>query len=83
VALSPFAADLTITISYVNQAAGNVTQAQSAWSAPIAALDTKAITLNGADTGVRSVRTTAWAVTTTATEGIIAVHSIMPRTPAL
>jgi hypothetical protein len=81
-ALTPMTADVTITISYVDESANNRTQAQSAWSGPIAALDTKAITLYGSDTGVRSVRATAWAVTTSNTEGVIAVHSIQPRTPA-
>lgn len=82
-ALTPVAANATITISYTNQAGANVTQAQSAWNTPIAVGDTKALTLNGADTGVRSIRTTAWAVTSTATEGVIAVEGVALRTPAI
>lgn len=81
-ALTPIANNLTVTISYTNQDGDDVTQAQSSWTAP-AALGTKAVTLNGADTGVRACLTTSWAVTTTSTEGVFVVESVVPRTPAI
>jgi hypothetical protein len=82
VALTPIGSNLTVTISYVSEDGTNQTQAQSSWTAP-AALGTKAISLNGSDTGVRSVRTTGWAVTTAATEGVFAIEAPSLRTPAL
>lgn len=82
-ALTPFANDLTFTVAYTDQA-GNTgnTQAQSAWTAP-AALATVAVTLAGVDTGVRTIATTGWAVTTNATEGIVEVYVAESRTPAI
>lgn len=81
-ALNLFGANLTLTLSYVNQAGANQTQAQSAWTAP-AALATQATTLNGADTGVRSIRTAGWAATTTNTDGVIAIEVAELRSLAL
>lgn len=75
-------ASLTPTISYTNQDGNNVTQAQGSWT-PGAALATQAVTLNGADTGVRAILTSSWAVTTTLTEGCFAVEVTESRVPAL
>lgn len=82
-ALSLFGADATFTIAYTDQGGttGN-TQAQSAWTAP-AAYGTQTATLAGGDTGVRTIETTGWAVTTTETDAIVAVEAAESRTPAL
>lgn len=81
-ALTPIDQDLTVTVSYVNEDGEDTTNAQTAWTAP-AALGTKSVSLAGSDTGVRSIRTTGWAVTTNATEGVFEVRVVESRTPAL
>jgi hypothetical protein len=82
-ALSVFGADATFTIAYTDQA-GNTgnTQAQSAWTAP-AAYGTQTCTLAGGDTGVRTIATSGWAVTTTETDAVVAVEVVESRVPAL
>lgn len=80
-ALTPGLGTPTITASYVNQDGTNQTQAQSALTSP-AALDAISIALNGADTGGRSVRTSGWVVSGGA-QGVLAVESVLARTPAL
>lgn len=81
-ALTPFGANLTPTIPYVDQDGNDASQAQGAWTAP-AMGDTVAVNLAGGDTGVRSARASGGAVTTTATEGVFEIYVPAVRTPAL
>lgn len=81
-ALTPISQNLTVTLSYVDQTGTDATKAQTAWTAP-AALGTKSCTLNTGDTGVRSIRSTGFAVSTNATEGVFEVYVAESRTPAL
>ena len=71
-ALTPIASTLTWTLPYVDQAAANKTNAQSAWSS-IDPLDTLAVALSGSD-GLRSVRTSGGSSVNTATDGVFAVE---------
>lgn len=80
-ALTPGLGTPTLTISYLNQAGSAQTQAQSALSSP-AALATVNLTLNGADTGLRSVSTTGWVVSGGA-QGVLSVEHVEDRVPAL
>jgi hypothetical protein len=80
-ALTAPGANLTPTVSYVDQDGNNATQAQSAWTSP-AALATVAVALAGGDTGLQSVRDTGWAVTATGL-GVFALEINRLRTPAL
>lgn len=81
-ALTPFSNNITLTISYTNQAGSDLTQAQSAFTAP-AAYDVQSQTLNGADTGVRTIKTTGWAVTTLEADAVLSVEVVESRVPAL
>ena len=80
-ALTPIANDLTVTLGYVDQSGNNDSVAQSSWTAP-AALTTATIALNSGD-GLKSVRTTATTVSTSATAGVFVVECIPIRTPAI
>lgn len=80
-ALNALGANAQVTISYKNQAGADQTQLQTDWVSPAAGA-TKAMTLNGADTGVRQVNVTGWAVTSNG-RGVIAVESVLGRTPAI
>jgi hypothetical protein len=80
-ALTALGGNLAATMSFVNQADADATQAQSLWSSP-AALDTLA-GLIGSATGVKSIKTTGWAATTAITEGVFEVGIAPFRTPAI
>lgn len=80
-ALTPGLGTPTITISYVDQDGNNATQAQSALESP-AALDTVALAIDGGDTGVRSIRTTGFTVSSGA-QGVFEIYAAESRTPAL
>lgn len=81
-ALTPIGADVTLTLTYVDQDGDDASAAQSAWSS-IDALDTKTLALTGAD-GLRSVKDTSTLVSA-ATEGVFEIYVDLPagRTPAL
>lgn len=75
-------ADVTLTLSYTNQSAANVTQAQSATTSPAALSTPGAATLNGSDTGVQAILSTGWVVSTTAVTGVFFVEVIEVRSLA-
>jgi len=72
-AITAFTNDVTFTLGYKDQAGAASTQSQGAWSQPIAAGDTKIITL-GSDTGLSEVTAATCAVTTAATRGMFAIE---------
>lgn len=83
-ALTPIAADLTVTLGYVKgDGTTAATNAQSAWTAP-AALATKTVALGGGNADTLSAASAGTAaVVTAATDGCFAVESTLLRTPAL
>lgn len=72
-AITSFASDITFTLGYKDQAGAASTQAQSAWSAPIAAGDTMNLSL-GADTGLSEITAATCSVVTAATSGMFAIE---------
>lgn len=72
-AITAIASDVTFTLGYKDQAGAASTQAQSAWSAPIAAGDTKTLSL-GADTGLSEITAATCTATTDATVGAFAIE---------
>jgi len=73
-AITSFADNITFTLGYTNQDGADKTDAQAAWVAPIAAGDTVALSLDGADTGLQTVEPTTCDITTTATEGVFVIE---------
>jgi hypothetical protein len=72
-AITAFSDNITFTLGYTDQAGNAATKAQSAWTAAIAAGDTKTLALDTGDTGIRSVAPATCAITTAATSGIFLV----------
>jgi hypothetical protein len=82
-AITAFAADITFTIGYKDQAGAASTQAQSAWTAAIAAGATKVVSL-GADTALTELTGSTCTIVTAATSGAFVIEvSAYPRTLAV
>lgn len=73
-AITSFSEDVTFTLGYTGQDGNAATNAQSTWSAPIAAGDTHTIALAGGDTGLRAISASTCAVGTDATSGVFSVE---------
>jgi len=62
------------TLGYTDQDGNAASNAQSAWTAPIAAGDTHTIALAGGDTGIRAISPSTCAIDTDATSGAFTVE---------
>jgi len=71
-AVTAFTENITFTLAYTDQDGNAASKAQTAWSAAIAAGDTKNIALDTGDTAIRAVLSTG-TVVTAATSGVFLV----------